>query len=116
MGISALTDLRRQLERGGEEVERRSRGWRRDLREGGSGAQEKLQDLWSQIEDLFQGEVRPTARRLAREAGSHARLGRDYALDAADQLRSATRNHPLAAIGIAVAATWLVSGLLRRRD
>lgn len=72
-------------------------------------ASSRLGELWSEIEALVQQrgpEVADRARGYASDAG-------DVASDLSDQLAAMTRQRPLVAIGIAVAATWLVSSLLR---
>jgi ElaB/YqjD/DUF883 family membrane-anchored ribosome-binding protein len=74
----------------------------------------RLRDLWSDIESL----VSSRAPGVARQARGYAGDARDYAEDVADQVIAATRQRPLLAIGIAVAATWIVASLLhssRRR-
>ncbi len=77
-------------------------------------ASTRLGELWSEIEALVSHrapEVKDRARGYAHDAG-------DFAADMTDQVIAATRQRPLAAIGIAVAATWLVTTLLhsaRRR-
>ncbi len=77
-------------------------------------ASSRLGDLWSEIEALVHRrgpELTDRARGYAHDAG-------DVASDLSDQLVAMTRQRPLVAIGVAVAATWLVSSLLhssRRR-
>ena len=77
-------------------------------------ASSRLGELWSEIEALVSRrgpEVADRARGYASDAG-------DAAADLSDQLAAMTRQRPLVAIGVAVAATWLVSSLLhssRRR-
>lgn len=114
------------------------KGYRRARHEGGD-ALDELRRLWSQIEEVVERRVAPAAGRGARRAGEAAsdyarsageavsdyagragRLAADYgpqardaALHAADYLRGAARARPLLAIGIAVAATWVVAGMLR---
>ena len=98
----------------------RDEAWRRggrtfsDLRRRGGDARAELRRLWSQIEDLVENEVAPRASDYGRSARHYAVEGRDRALEAADYLRHATRARPLVAIGVAVAATWLVASLMRR--
>jgi ElaB/YqjD/DUF883 family membrane-anchored ribosome-binding protein len=86
-----------------------------DLRGRGEDARAELAKLWSQIEDLVEHRLRPAAREARRDAWDRMDDGRDMALDAAGRLRDATRAHPLLTIGIAVAATWMATELLRRR-
>ncbi len=102
---------RRRLRRGVNEA--RYAG--RRLRERGEDTHGELRRLWSQLEDLVERRIAPAASDAAHAAGDYAREGRDMALDMADQLRSATRARPLVAIGIAVAATWIVASLLNSR-
>ena len=74
----------------------------------------RLGELWSEIEALVSRrgpELTDRARGYAHDAG-------DVASDLSDQLAAVARQRPLVAIGVAVAATWLVSSLLhssRRR-
>ena len=86
------------------------------MREGGSDARGELRRLWSQMEDLIERNVGSSPREVARSAGDYARDyyrdGRDIANDLADQVRTATRERPLVAIGIAVAATLIITSLL----
>jgi ElaB/YqjD/DUF883 family membrane-anchored ribosome-binding protein len=103
--------------RGGRAVSRlRHRGGERlsDLRHRGDDARDELRRLWSQIEELVENEVAPRASGYGRTARRYAVEGRERALEAADYLRDATRSRPLLAIGVAVAATWLVASLMRR--
>lgn len=102
---------RRRLRRGMHEA--RYAG--RRLRERGEDTRGELRRLWSQLEDLVERRITPAASDAARVASDYAREGRDMALDMADQLRSAARARPLIAIGIAVAATWIVASLLNAR-
>jgi ElaB/YqjD/DUF883 family membrane-anchored ribosome-binding protein len=90
------------------------------LRDGASGhraddARAELARLWSRIEDIVDRRLRPVAHDAARDARDYLDDGRDVALDAAWRVREAARAHPMMAIGIAVAATWLVTSLMRRR-
>jgi ElaB/YqjD/DUF883 family membrane-anchored ribosome-binding protein len=82
----------------------------------GHRAKGELSKIWSQIEDLFDRNVTPTARGAARHAARSAepylRDGRDYAAATASQLRNVTRSHPLLAIGVAIAGTLVVTSLL----
>jgi ElaB/YqjD/DUF883 family membrane-anchored ribosome-binding protein len=74
----------------------------------------RLRDMWSDIEDM----VTSRGSSAARQARGYARDTRDYAEDMAEQVMEATRQRPLMALGIAVAATWVVFSLLhssRRR-
>jgi hypothetical protein len=88
----------------------------RRLREGGSDARGELRRLWSQMEDVVERNLGYTPREAARTAGDYARGyaqdGREIAYDVADQIRTATRERPLIAIGIAVAATLIITSLL----
>ncbi len=68
-------------------------------------ASSRLGELWSEIETLVSRrgpELTERARGYASEAAS----------DLSHQLVAVTRQRPLVAIGVAVAATWLVSSLL----
>ena len=93
----------------------RLRDTRDSLRERGEDARGELSRLWGQLEDLVERRISPAAHDAARYAGGYARDGRDVAMDMASHLRDATRSRPLMAIGIAVAATWLISGMLRSK-
>jgi ElaB/YqjD/DUF883 family membrane-anchored ribosome-binding protein len=88
----------------------------RRLREGGSDARGELRRLWSQMEDVVERNLGYTPREAARTASDYARGyahdGREIAYDVADQIRTATRERPLIAIGIAVAATLIITSLL----
>lgn len=88
----------------------------RMLREGSKDARGELRRLWSQMEDLIERNIGSSPREAARAAGDtvrdYAEEGRDYAYELADQVRSATRARPLVAIGIAVAATLVITSLL----
>jgi hypothetical protein len=85
------------------------------LRDRGDDARSELSRLWSQLEDLVERRIGPAASEAAHSASGYARHGRDMAYDVADQIRDVTRNRPLVAIGIAVAATWLITSMLRSR-
>jgi hypothetical protein len=109
--------LRDTAEEYGREGYRRARdygeeGYRR-ARDAGGDARGELRRLWSQLEEVVERQVAPRASDYARRAGGYAREGREAAMDAADYLRDATRARPLLAIGIAVAATWLIASLVR---
>ncbi len=88
----------------------------RRLRESGGDARSELRRLWSQMEDLVERNLGTSPSEAARTAGSYARDyaqdGRELAYDVADQIRSAARARPLVAIGIAVAATLVITSLL----
>src|SRR5215207_10694856 len=89
---------------------------RRRVREGGKDARGELRRLWSQMEDVVERNLGSSPSEAARAVGGYARDyandGREIAYDVADQLRSATRSRPLVAIGIAVAATFVITSLL----
>lgn len=105
-----------------DRARRRARGRAEDARS-------ELRSLWGQMEDLIERNTGYTPREAARAAGGYARTARDYAEDyardgreyayeVADQIRSVTRERPLVAIGVAVAATLIITSLLssgRRR-
>ncbi len=88
----------------------------RRLRETSGDARSELRRLWSQMEDLVERNLGASPTEAVRTAGSYARDyaqdGRDIAYDVADQIRSAARARPLVAIGIAVAATFVITSLL----
>lgn len=98
---------------------RRASGSLRDagetVRDRGNDARGELSRLWSDLEDMVDRRISPAAHDAARYASSYARDGRDAALDMASQLRDVTRSKPLVAIGIAVAATWIISSMLRSK-
>lgn len=81
----------------------------------GGEARRELSRLWSQLEDVLDRQVAPTASQAADRAGVYAREGRDVAYDLADRLSDATKARPLAAIGLAVGATLLIAALLTPR-
>ena len=103
-----------------EDYGRDARDYGRDVarraRDRGEDARGELSRLWSQLEDAIERNLGSSPREAVRTAGSYARdyaeEGRDYAYELADQLRSATRARPLVAIGIAVAATLVLTSLL----
>ena len=115
-------DVRDAAEEYGRDADRRVRG-------GGSEARGELRRLWSQLEDLVERNLGTSPTDVARTAGNYARTAGDYARDYArdgqeaahdltDQIRSATRARPFVAIGVAVAATLIITSLLssaRRR-
>ena len=88
----------------------------RRLREGGGDARSELRRLWSQMEDIVERNFGSSPSEAARAAGDYARDyardGREMAYDLADQVRSAARDRPLVAIGIAVVATLIITSLL----
>ena len=88
----------------------------RRAREGGDDARGELRRLWSQLEGAIERNLGSSPTEAARTAGEYARDyardGREAAYDVADQIRSATRERPLVAIGIAVAATLIITSLL----
>ena len=88
----------------------------RRLRETSGDARSELRRLWSQMEDLVERNLGASPTEAVRTAGSYARDyaqdGRELAYDVADQIRSAARARPLVAIGIAVAATLVITSLL----
>ena len=88
----------------------------RRLSETSGDARSELRRLWSQMEDLVERNLGASPTEAVRTAGSYARDyaqdGRELAYDVADQIRSAARARPLVAIGIAVAATLVITSLL----
>jgi ElaB/YqjD/DUF883 family membrane-anchored ribosome-binding protein len=117
--FSSLRHRAEDVRDSAESYGRRASGSLRDtgerLRDRGGDARTELSRLWSQLEDLVERRISPAAQDAARYAGGYAREGRDVAMDMASHLRDATRSRPLMAIGIAVAATWLISGMLRSK-
>jgi ElaB/YqjD/DUF883 family membrane-anchored ribosome-binding protein len=106
---AALRHLRDRAEHFTDAVEETGRHAASRASDYADTASSRLGDLWSEIEALVsrqQPKVGARARGYAHDAG-------DYAADLSDQLRSMTRNRPLVAIGVAVAATWLVTSLIR---
>jgi ElaB/YqjD/DUF883 family membrane-anchored ribosome-binding protein len=85
------------------------------LRRGSRRAGSELSHLWSQIERLFDRDVAPAARYAADQAEPYWREGRDMAADAAVRLRNAANARPLLAVGIAIAATYVVTSMLHGR-
>jgi ElaB/YqjD/DUF883 family membrane-anchored ribosome-binding protein len=116
MADGFLSGLTRRAFDARDTAEEYGRDAGRRLREGGGDARGELRRLWSQMEDLIERNVGSSPREAARVAGDYARDyardGRDLAYDVADQIRSATRDRPLVAIGIAVAATLIITSLL----
>lgn len=110
--LSSLRSGAREARDTAEEYGRRTVG---RLRDRGDDARSELSRLWSQLEDLVERRLRPVASEAADSASGYARQGRDIAYDVADQVRDLTRHRPLLAIGIAVAATWLIASMLHSR-
>ena len=100
-----------------EDYGRRAAGSLRDtgdrLRDRGEDAKGELARLWSDLEDLVERRIGPAASEAGRSASRYADQGRDMAMDYAAQLRDVTRARPLVAIGVAVAATWFITSMLR---
>jgi hypothetical protein len=115
MADGYLSSLRSRAEDVRDTAEDYGRRARRTAYGRGEDARSELSRLWGELEDLVERRLGPAASEAARSAGGYAREGRDMALDVADQLRHATRSRPLVAIGIAVAATWVISSMLRGR-
>ncbi len=88
----------------------------RRARDRGEDVRGELRRLWSQMEDVVERNLGSSPTEAARTVGSYARDyaedGRDLAYDVADQIRAATRSRPFVAIGIAVAATFVITSLL----
>ena len=116
MADGFLSGLTRRAYDARDTAEEYGRDAGRRLREGSGDARGELRRLWSQMEDLVERNVGSSPREVARTAGDYARDyardGRDIAYDVAGQIRSATRDRPLVAIGIAVAATLIITSLL----
>ena len=106
-------DARDTAETYGRRASNRLRETGETIRDRGDDARGELGKLWSDLEDLVERRISPAAHDAARYAGSYARDGRDAALDMASQLRDVTRSRPLVAIGVAIAATWVISSMLR---
>jgi ElaB/YqjD/DUF883 family membrane-anchored ribosome-binding protein len=116
MADGFLSGLTRRAYDARDTAEEYGRDAGRRLREGSGDARGELRRLWSQMEDLVERNLGSSTRDVARSAGDYARDyyrdGRDIAYDVAHQVRSATRERPLVAIGIAVAATLIITSLL----
>ena len=112
---SRADDVRDDAERYGRRASSSLRGTGERLRDRGDDARGELSRLWGQLEDLVERRLGPAANDVANRAGYYARDGREAAYDMADQLREVTRSRPLLAIGVAVAATWAISAMLRSR-
>ena len=115
--FSSLRSGARDARDSAEDYGRRARGSLRDtgerLRDKGEDARGELSRLWSDLEDLVEKRLGPAASEAGRSASRYAYQGRDMAIDYAEQLRDVTRSRPLVAIGVAVAATWLITSMLR---
>ena len=83
------------------------------LRDKGEDARGEVSRLWAELEDLVERRIGPAASEAGRSASRYAHEGRDMAVDYAGQLRDVTRARPLVAIGVAVAATWFITSVLR---
>jgi len=115
MADGYLSSLRSRADDARDTAEEYGRRAGSTLRHRGEDARGELSRLWGELEDLVERRIGPAASEAARSATGYAREGRDVALDLADQLRHATRSRPLVAIGIAVAATWIISSMLRSK-
>ncbi|TDH61849.1 hypothetical protein E2C06_15075 [Dankookia rubra] len=115
--FSSLRSGARDARDNAEDYGRRARSSLRDtgerLRDKGEDARGELSRLWSDLEDLVEKRLGPAASEAGRSASRYAYQGRDMAVDYAEQLRDVTRSRPLVAIGVAVAATWLITSVLR---
>jgi predicted phage gp36 major capsid-like protein len=115
--FSSLRSGARDVRDDAEDYGRRAAGRLRDtgerLREKGDDARGELSRLWADLEDLVEKRLGPAASEAGRSASRYAYQGRDMAIDYAQQLRDVTRSRPLVAIGVAVAATWLITSMLR---
>ncbi len=116
MADGFLSGLARRAYEARDTAEDYGRDAGRRVREGSGDARSELRRLWSQMEDLVERNLGSSPREAAGTVGSYARDyaedGRDLAYDVADQIRSATRARPFVAIGIAVAATFVITSLL----
>ena len=117
--LSSLRSGARDARDDAEDYGRRAAGSLRHtgerLRDRGDDARGELSRLWSELEDLVEKRLGPAASHAGRSASRYAYQGRDMAMDYADQLRDVTRSRPLVAIGVAVAATWFITSMLRGR-
>jgi predicted phage gp36 major capsid-like protein len=115
--FSSLRSGARDVRDDAEDYGRRAAGRLRDtgerLRDKGDDARGELSRLWADLEDLVEKRLGPAASEAGRSASRYAYQGRDMAVDYAQQLRDVTRSRPLVAIGVAVAATWLITSMLR---
>jgi hypothetical protein len=114
MADGILSTLTRRADDWRGDAEDYGREAGRRLRRGSEDTRSELRRLWSQLEDVVDRQVAPRASEYARTARAYAEEGRDRASDAADYIRDAARARPLVAIGVAVAATWLVASLISR--
>jgi ElaB/YqjD/DUF883 family membrane-anchored ribosome-binding protein len=116
MADGFLSGLARRAYEARDTAEDYGRDAGRRVRESSGDARGELRRLWSQMEDLVERNLGSSPREAARTVGSYARDyaedGRDLAYDVADQIRSAARARPFVAIGIAVAATFVITSLL----
>jgi hypothetical protein len=115
--FSSLRSGAREARDTAEDYGHRAAGRLRDtgerLRDKGDDARGELSRLWADLEDLVEKRLGPAASEAGRSASRYAYQGRDIAMDYAAQLRDVTRSRPLVAIGVAVAATWLITSMLR---
>ena len=116
MADGFLSGLARRAYEARDTAEDYGRDAGRRVRESSGDARGELRRLWSQMEDLVERNLGSSPREAARTVGSYARDyaedGRELAYDVADQIRSAARARPFVAIGIAVAATFVITSLL----
>lgn len=116
MAEGFLSGLTRRVYDARDTAEDYGRDAGRRAREGGDDARGELRRLWSQMEDVVERNLGTSPREAARTAGSYARDyardGREIAYDMAGQIRTATRAQPLVAIGVAIAATLVITSLL----
>jgi ElaB/YqjD/DUF883 family membrane-anchored ribosome-binding protein len=113
-------DAREAIGDAADDYGRDARDYGRDagrrLREGGDDARSELRRLWGQLEDVVERNLGSSPKEAVRTVGSYARDyaedGREMAYDVADQIRSAARARPFVAMGIAVAATLIITSLL----
>lgn len=115
MADQAAEGLRRIARQLRKTTEDYGRDAAQEWRERSDDTRTELARLWSQIEDIVERRIRPAAREASRDMRHYVEDGREVAMDAAGRLRDATRAHPLLAIGVAVATTWVVASLLRGR-
>jgi len=116
MADGFLSGLARRAFDARETAEDYGRDAGRRVREGGDDARGELRRLWSQMEDIVERNLGSSPKEAARTVGGYAREyaedGRDLAYDVADQIRDATRSRPFVVIGLAVAATLIITSLI----
>ena len=77
-------------------------------------ARAEIQELREKVETLMQDKVTPALSALACEAQAAAQAATDKAKEQVSRLSEAVKEQPLAAIGIAAAAGFVLALLYRR--